>query len=170
MSEIVAVRIDSRLIHGQTANLWHGYWNCDRYIIIDDETATNPTLKGVMRIACPNGIKLSVLTEQQAVQYLTEPGHYGSERIVIIVKFLTGLVKLVQAGVKLDCGKIVVGTMVIGKDRTKVINKNIKVSDQDIQDFHTLADAGYQLVYQLVPTMAAEDFLPMLAGVEDQPA
>ena len=84
MSEIVAVRIDSRLIHGQTANLWHGHWNCDRYIIIDDQTATDPTLKSVMRIACPAGIKLSVLTEETAVEYLSDPGHYGNERIVII--------------------------------------------------------------------------------------
>ena len=161
MSEIVAVRIDSRLIHGQTANLWHG----DRYIIVDDETANDPTLKGVMRIACPSGIKLSVLTEEKAVEYLTDPGHYGNERIVVIVKFLTGLVKLAQAGVQLS-KKIVVGTMVIGADRKTVINKNVKVSDEDVRCFHELADLGYEFVHQVVPTMDAEEFMPMLAEVE----
>ena len=165
MSEIVAVRIDSRLIHGQTANLWHGYWNCDRYIIIEDETATDPTLKGVMRIACPSGIKLSVLTEEKAVEYLTDPGHYGNERIVVIVRFLTGLAKVVEAGVKLS-DKIVVGTMVIGEDPKKVSNKNIKISEEDIRCFHELSDKGYHFVYQMVPTMDAEEFMPMLATVE----
>lgn len=165
MSEIVAVRIDSRLIHGQTANLWHGYWNCDRYIIIDDETANDPTLKAVMRIACPTGIKLSVLTEEKAVTFLTDPGHYGNERIVVIVRFLTGLAKLVDAGVKLS-DKIVVGTMVIGEDRKKVINKNIKVSETDIKCFHHIDEKGYKFVYQMVPTMDQEDFMPMLARVE----
>ena len=165
MSKIVAVRIDSRLIHGQTANLWHGHWNCDRYIIVDDETANDPTLKSVMRIACPAGIKLSVLTEEKAVQFLTEPGHYGDEKIVVIVRFLTGLVKLVDAGVKLS-DTIVVGTMVIGEDRTRVINKNIKISDEDITCFHHLVDKGYHFVYQMVPTMPQEEFMPMLAAVE----
>ena len=165
MSKIVAVRIDSRLIHGQTANLWHGYWNCDRYIIIDDETANDPTLKAVMRIACPSGIKLSVLTEEKAVEFLTDPGHYGNERIVVIVKFLTGLVKLAEAGVQL-ADTIVVGTMIIGEDRKKVINKNIKVSPEDIECLHKLDDMGYKLVYQMVPTMDQEAFMPMLAAVE----
>ncbi len=165
MSKIVAVRIDSRLIHGQTANLWHGHWNCDRYIIIDDETANDPTLKSVMRIACPPGIKLSVLTEEKAVQFLTEPNHYGDEKIVIIVKFLTGLVKLAEAGVEIS-NTIVVGTMIIGKDRTKVINKNIKVSDEDIAQFHILSEKGYHFIHQVVPTMAQEEFMPMLAAVE----
>ena len=168
MSKIVAVRIDSRLIHGQTANLWHGYWNCDRYIIIDDETANDPTLKAVMRIACPQGIKLSVITEEKAVEYFCEEGHYGNEKIVIIVKFLSGLVKLLQAGVKFDCNRIVVGTMVIGEGRDKVINKNIRLSDEDIKHFHYIADQGIELVYQVVPTMDAEQFMPMMAAVENK--
>lgn len=168
MSEIVAIRIDSRLIHGQTANLWTGYWNCDRFIIIDDETANDPTLKAVMRIACPQGIKLSVLTEDKSLEYLLEENHYGNERIVIIVKFLSGLVKLVEAGVKLDCNKIVVGTMVIGPNRTKVINKNIKLSDDDIKHFHYLNDKGIDLVHQVVPTMDAEEFMSLMATVENK--
>lgn len=166
MSTIVAVRIDSRLIHGQTANLWTGYWNCDRYIIIDDETANDPTLKSVMRMACPPAIKLSVLTEEKALQFLMDPGHYGDERIVIIVKFLTGLTKLINAGFKFDCDKIIVGTMVIGSQRNKVINKNIKVSDEDITLLHEIDNAGYKIVYQLVPTVEAQDFMPMLKTVE----
>ena len=165
MSKIVAVRIDSRLIHGQTANLWNGHWNCDRYIIIDDETANDPTLKSVMRIACPTGIKLSVLTEEKALQFLTEPNHYGNEKIVLIVRFLTGLVKLADAGVEM-AKDIIVGTMVIGEDRTKVINKNIKVSEEDIQCFHKLEEKGYHFVHQVVPTMDREEFMPMLANVE----
>ncbi len=166
MSEIVAVRIDSRLIHGQTANLWTGYWSADRYIVIDDETANDPTLKAVMRVACPASVKLSVLTEKKAVDFLTEPNHYGNEKIVIIVKYLTSLTQLVDAGFKFDCGTIVVGTMVIGEGRDKVINKNVKVSDEDIQLFHKLDDAGYKLVHQVAPTMAAEDFMQLLATVE----
>ncbi len=168
MSEIVAVRIDSRLIHGQTANLWTGHWNCDRYIVIDDETANDPTLKAVMRIACPANVKLSVLTEDKAVAYLSEKDHYGSEKIVIIVKFLTGLTKLIEAGVKFDCGKIIVGTMVIGQDRKYVINKNIKVSDEDIKLFHQIDEAGYDIEFQLVPSVKAESFMPMLATVENK--
>ena len=165
MSKIVAVRIDSRLIHGQTSNLWHGYWNCDRYIIIDDETANDQTLKSVMRIACPPGIKLSVLTEEKALEYLTDPNHYGSEKIVIIVRFLTGLVKLAEAGVQLS-GTIVAGTMVIGENRKKVINGNLKVSDEDIACAHKLTDMGYHIVHQVVPTLAQEDFMAMLKAVE----
>lgn len=168
MSKIVAVRIDSRLIHGQTANLWTGHWNCDRYIVIDDETANDPTLKAVMRIACPANVKLSVLTEEKAVQYLSDKGHYGDEKIVIIVKFLTALTKLIDAGVKFDCGKINVGTMVIGADRKYVINKNIKVSDEDIQLFHQIEKAGYAIEYQLVPAVDAVDFMPLLATVENK--
>ena len=56
--------------------------------------------------------------------------------------------------------------MVIGSQRNKVINKNIKVSDEDIKLLHEIDNAGYKIVYQLVPTVEAQDFMPMLKTVE----
>ena len=58
--------------------------------------------------------------------------------------------------------------MVIGSDRTKVVNKNIKLSDEDIKHFHYLNDKGIELIYQVVPTMEAEDFMLLMATVENK--
>ena len=82
---VCAIRIDERLIHGQVATLWQGSWNCNRIMVIDAKSANDPILKSVLKIACPTGVKLSVLEAEKAAANLLS-GKYGRERITIVTK------------------------------------------------------------------------------------
>ena len=80
---VCAIRIDERLIHGQVATLWQGSWNCNRIMVIDTKSANDPMLKSVLKIACPTGVRLSVLEPDTAAANL-QSGKYGKERITIV--------------------------------------------------------------------------------------
>ena len=47
MEGIIHIRIDDRLIHGQVATQWTNDLGATRIMAINDEVATNPTLKTV---------------------------------------------------------------------------------------------------------------------------
>lgn len=160
---VVAIRIDERLIHGQVATLWQGTWRCNRIMVIDEKSANDPMLKSVLKIACPTGVKLSVLEAKTAAANILS-GKYGAERITIVTKVPGNIVTLVEQGYKLET-EVTVGNMSNGANKKRV-TKNICVTEQDIADFHKLADAGYSLVTQLVPSEAACAFMPQLAAAE----
>ena len=92
---VCAIRIDERLIHGQVATLWQGSWNCNRIMVIDTKSANDPMLKSVLKIACPTGVRLSVLEPDTAAANL-QSGKYGKERITIVTKTPGNLLRLID--------------------------------------------------------------------------
>ena len=78
---IIATRIDGRLIHGQVANLWTGKLNITRIMVIDDEVAQNDIEKQGLKLACPPGVKLSILPVQKAAENILA-GKYDSQRLL----------------------------------------------------------------------------------------
>lgn len=85
MQKIVNVRIDERLIHGQVATLWKGTLNATRIMVIDNEAVKNDLQKKLLKMACPTGTKLSILSTEKASENLSAE-KYGDDRIFIIVK------------------------------------------------------------------------------------
>ncbi len=158
MQTIVAVRIDERLIHGQVATMWAGAWRCTRIIVIDDKSASDDVLKAVLKISCPNGIRLSVLTVDKAATNLKK-NKYDTDRITIVCKNPRVLWELHEKG--FDVENITVGNMSKASDKIAIC-KSVAVLPEDAEAFHKLDELGVKLEYQLVPSEAATDFMPML--------
>ncbi len=65
---ILNCRVDDRLVHGCVATMWVPKLKVERVICIDDESANNQMLKNALRLATPNGVFLSVLTHEKAIE------------------------------------------------------------------------------------------------------
>lgn len=156
---VCAIRIDERLIHGQVATLWQGAWNCHRIMVIDAKSANDPVLKSVLKIACPTGVKLSVLEAEKAAANL-QSGRYGKERITIVTKTPQCLLDLIDNGYQLECD-ITVGNMSNGAGKKRV-SRNICVTEEDVTNFRRLNDLGYKMYAQMVPSETPSPFMPML--------
>ena len=156
---VCAIRIDERLIHGQVATLWQGAWGCNRIMVIDSKSANDPILKSVLKIACPTGVRLSVLEAEKAAANLLS-GKYGKERITIVTKTPQCLCDLIDNGYGLECD-VTVGNMSNGAGKKRV-SKNICVTETDVKNFNRLQELGYQLYSQMVPSEAPSPFMPML--------
>lgn len=156
---VCAIRIDERLIHGQVATLWLGSWNCSRIMVIDEASATDPLLKSVLKISCPPGVKLSVLSPQRAAENLVK-NKYVHERVVIVTKKPQDLLEIMNLGYKIEV-PITVGNMSHGQGKTR-ITRSVSVNQDDVDTFNKLRDHKIELVSQMVPSEAPSDFMKFI--------
>lgn len=155
---ILNVRIDARLIHGQVANLWTSYLNITRIMVVDEVAANNDIDKAGLRLACPAGVNLSVLTVEKAATNINE-GRYDSQRVLLVVRNPQTVLQLVEAGVHLP--EINAGNM-SKTDSTRPIRKTVHVTEDDVEAFKKLSAKGISLTAQLVPNEEKVDLMTLL--------
>lgn len=78
----VYVRVDDRLIHGQTIVAWSPTLGIQEIIAIDDASASNPMLKSIMTMGVPKNYKTGIVTADEA-NALLKAGS-DSKRLVIV--------------------------------------------------------------------------------------
>ena len=146
MQEIVNVRIDDRLIHGQVAAVWSLVTKASRIMVVDDLVVKDPVNKEALKMACPQQCKLSILTVAKAAANLCA-GKYEGERVFIVAKSPTTIRGLYDGGFHM-------------------LKKAVSVSEKDIDDFLYLADHGVKVTAQMVPTEEAVDFTELIKNAK----
>jgi PTS system mannose-specific IIB component len=161
MQDIVRIRIDERLIHGQVATMWQSALSYTRIIIIDDAIAADDKQKTLVRLSCPFGVSLSIIPVEKAAENL-KGNKYDGQRIMIIAKGPRPLLALYKAGFKFE--SITVGNMSGGENK-KRLNKSISVTPDDVVIFKELDNLGVKLIVQMVPAEKPSPFMPLLTQV-----
>lgn len=156
--EIANIRIDERLIHGQVAAVWSKALNVNRIMVVDEDAVKSPTQKSVLKMACPAGCKLSILSVASAANNL-RIRKYEGDRIFMIVRSPATLRALYDAGYPFEA--VNVGNMAKKAD-SKQISPSVSVTPKDIEDFRYLADKGVQLGIQRVPAEASASLMELL--------
>lgn len=157
--EIVNIRIDDRLIHGQVAAVWSLVTRATRIMVVDDEVVHDVVNKSALKMACPTRCKLSILTAQRAAENILAGKYEEDEKIFIVVKNPKTLCDMYDNGFRFtSCN---VGNMG-GKQDTVMLKKAVSVSKRDIESFQYLADKGIHISAQMVPNDPAEDFIELI--------
>ncbi|TKK94064.1 PTS mannose/fructose/sorbose transporter subunit IIAB [Enterococcus faecium] len=155
---IVNVRMDERLIHGQVAGIWAPSLHTQRIIVINDEAAADTLQKSSLRMAAPTSMRLSVLPVESAAKNIRS-GKYGKQRLFLVFKNPTDVLRYLKAGGKLT--HVNVGNMSY-KQGSKDITKSIKVLDEEIDVFESIAAMDINVTAQLVPNDPVIDFMDKL--------
>lgn len=155
---IVNVRMDERLIHGQVAGIWAPSLHTQRIIVINDEAAADTLQKSSLRMAAPTSMRLSVLPVESAAKNIRS-GKYGKQRLFLVFKNPTDVLRYLKAGGKLT--HVNVGNMSY-KEESKDITKSIKVLDEEIDVFESIAAMDINVTAQLVPNDPVIDFMDKL--------
>ena len=79
------VRVDDRLIHGQTIVAWVPTLKIEEIIAVDDVSASNPMLKSIMTMGVPKQYKTHIVTTAEADALLREGADVNR---LLIVKVL----------------------------------------------------------------------------------
>lgn len=155
---IVNVRIDERLIHGQVAGIWAPSLHTQRIIVINDEAAADSLQKSSLRMAAPTSMRLSVLPVESAAKNIRS-GKYGKQCLFLVFKNPTDVLRYLKAGGKLT--HVNVGNMSY-KEGSKDITKSIKVLEEEIDVFESIAAMDINVTAQLVPNDPVVDFMDKL--------
>ena len=156
--KIVNVRMDERLIHGQVAGIWAPSLHTQRIIVINDEAAADTLQKSSLKMAAPTSMRLSVLPVESAAKNIRS-GKYGKQRLFLVFKNPTDVLRYLKAGGKLT--HVNVGNMSY-KEGSKDITKSIKVLDEEIDVFESIAAMDINVTAQLVPNDPVIDFMDKL--------
>jgi len=148
MRELVLVRIDDRLIHGQIATQWLSATHGNRILIIDDPLVQNAMMMRMLKAVAPPGIAVDVKTTAEAVEELKKDTE-NKENLVILVKVPEVLEALIDNGIKIP--KIILGGMGLTPQR-KRFNKNVSASPDEAECIKRIIKKGVPMYYQLVPS------------------
>jgi PTS system mannose-specific IIB component/fructoselysine and glucoselysine-specific PTS system IIB component len=83
LSMIQRIRIDDRLLHGQVAFSWKSKLDFNAIVIASDAAANDPMRKQIMKMCCPEGVKLAVRTVEDAAELLKNP-RLESMRVFVV--------------------------------------------------------------------------------------
>ncbi len=168
MSTILQVRIDTHLVRGDSVRYWNGVWTKDRFIVVDDKSAADEVLRQSWRIVTPIDTKLSVLSLEKAKEYLSDPKHYGNERMVVFSADINNIARLVEAGVQFSCPINVVSPQPNGEKKIKAGRASLSL--KDAEDLHMLHEKGYKLIRHDLPEPieSEEDFYQKLLQAENK--
>lgn len=146
------IRIDDRLIHGQTIVAWCPTLHIKEIVAVDDVSAKNPMLKTIMTMGVPSTYKTHIVTTEEAKAILGAPGK-GNR--LMIVKQPEGLEAL-----KEEIGNakaIMLGNLAKkGDSRHKLDGATgiFYLSDRDVEILDGFARKGIEVFFHQLPTSA----------------
>lgn len=94
---IVLVRIDSRLIHGQVVQGWLPSLSVQEVIVVSATACESKLMGNMMRMSLPQEYSLKILSPEQAAHYLKTE---GDKKVFVIAEDLDSLFTLLQSGIK----------------------------------------------------------------------
>lgn len=163
MANIVNVRIDERLIHGQVAAFWTNDLNVTRLMVIDDSASKDEIQKMALKMACPSTVKLSILSVDRAVERLNDPTAYEGERLFIVIRNTSSLKEAIDKGAPLKT--ITVGNM-SNKVGSQRVYHSVCVTADDVAIFNDLNSKGISFVAQMVPSDTPQDFVELVSKLK----
>lgn len=147
------VRIDDRMIHGQTVTRWALERPCDGIIAVNDAAATNPVLKAAYKGAAPDK-KIFVWTMDHFKESM-EKVLSSKTRYFLITKNPLDMKKiLVDLGFKpSDVKTVIVGPCNDRPGAVKLGN-NQSITAEEAQAFEDMTKAGYDVQFSLLPDVS----------------
>ena len=144
----IVIRVDDRLIHGQTIVAWCPTLAIQEIIAIDDESAKNPMLKSIMTMSVPPLYKTHIVTTEEARSLLSEQS--AANRLVIVrPKQLADLEETV-----LSAEFVMLGNIAKRPDSVHKVSGATGIfylSQQDVEVIDALSAKGADVCFQQLP-------------------
>ncbi len=143
------IRVDDRLIHGQTIVAWCPTLSINEIIGVDDFTANNPMLKNIVTMSVPKSYGIDVVTIEKAKQLV---GQESDNNRLLIVKFPNQVYQLKEY--LKECEMIILGNMAKREDTIHQLTDATGIfylSNQDVEELSELANEGFNVIFQQLP-------------------
>lgn len=149
IDEIVHIRIDDRMIHGQVAAFWSNVLQVSRIIVANDDVAADDMRKTVLRMAAPAGVKTSLIGVDRAAKQIGEH-RYAGQRVLLICTDPHDVLRMLDAGLPIK--KVNVGNMAPRDKSAEHVKQSISLTEAQVADFREMLDRGVEVTSQMVPS------------------
>ena len=148
MAEIVLVRVDSRMIHGQVCTHWLGATRTTRILLIDDAIYKDKILSQVLGFAAPQNTEFKIISTEEAVEQYNK-NKFGDGRVMILFQNVKNAREAYFKGFKYD--ELQIGGVEGGKQGKKVVHENISLDEEEAKLLKEIADDGCHIFFQMMP-------------------
>ena len=143
------VRVDDRLIHGQTIVAWCPTLKIEEIIAVDDASAQNPMLKSILTMGVPKNYVTNIVTTEEANALLKEKSDKNRLVIVKVPEKLGELGENIQG-----CQQLVLGNMAKRPDTIHKVSGATGIfylSESDVKLLDSLSEKGVDIVFHQLP-------------------
>lgn len=145
---ISLIRVDDRIIHGQTTTRWSKLRPVQSIMAIGDDVAKDELRKRVLKAAAGN-LKVGIYSVDQAIDKV-QRAIDSDKDFFIISNSPQYLARLVEKGVNLGKKEINIGPM-NSRPGAKVLGRTVAIDEKDYKAFEYLESKGYVIQFQLLP-------------------
>lgn len=147
MPNILLLRIDNRLIHGQVGVTWTTSLGVNLIVVADDLSAKDTLQQQLMAITAESsGAGVRFFTIEKTINIIHKAA--PSQKIFIVCRTPKEARELVEGGVPIK--DVNVGNMHFNKGK-KQISKKVYVDDKDLEDLMFIKSKGINVFIQDVP-------------------
>ena len=146
MSLVKYCRCDDRLIHGQVIYKWVKYLDVKKIVVVDDETTNDVIAKGLIKMAAPKNIDLSILTVSEARRYFYN--NPADDNVFVLIKNLDTANRMREEGI--DIKKLIIGRILTGIGKKK-ISKNVYINKKEFLLIDEFIKKNINVSIQMVP-------------------
>ncbi len=145
--DIVLVRVDDRLIHGQILESWIPFIKAQCVVVANDALAGDQFQRAILSMAIPDRIKVRIVPVEETRGLASDPELAGLSTLVIVSSLLDAY-RLREADV--EFGRLNIGNMK-GSETSRQISYSVWISDEDERMIRAMLDQGLAINLQSVP-------------------
>lgn len=144
---IVLVRVDDRLIHGQILESWIPFIKAQCVVVANDALAGDQFQRAILCMAIPDRIKIRIVSVEETRGLAGDPELTGLSTLVIVSSLLDAY-RLWEADV--EYGRLNIGNMK-GLETSRQISYSVWLSDEDERMIKEMIGQGLAINLQSVP-------------------
>lgn len=157
MANILASRIDNRLIHGQVGMTWVNSLNANLILVANDDVANDTVQQSLMKMVVPEGVSTRFFSVQKTIDIIGKAA--DRQKILLVVRTPQDALRLVKGGV--ETPNWIIGNMHFAEGK-KQITATVSVDDDDVNTFKELDKLGVKLNIQGVPSDTPKNIMNLL--------
>ncbi len=142
--KIVLVRVDGRLIHGQVTTGFARRTGANLILVANDEVAQDKGQQSIMKLAAPSGVKIEILSLQEALQGLAQR-RWPNAKILMLLRSPVDLLRLVEMGLTVQ--KVNVGGVNNAGATIKITNE-VYATPEELEAWKKLDEMGVDMSVQ----------------------
>ncbi len=154
---ILATRIDNRLVHGQVGVTWTNTLGANLVVVANDEVSTDTVQQSLMEMVLPDTVQARFFTIEKTIKIIGKAAPH--QKILIVIKTPQDALKLVKGGVPIK--EINVGNMHFAEGK-KQLSATVSVDQDDIDTFKELDKLGIKLDVRGIPSERGRDMMDLL--------
>lgn len=147
---IVGVRIDERLVHGQ-GQQWIRALGVNTVIVANDEAAADPIAQTLMKTVVPKAVRMRFFTLEKVIDIIHKAS--PKQTIFLVVKDTSDLLELVKGGVPIT--HVNIGN-IHNAEGKEMVTRSIFFGDQERSDIKVMIEE-YGIEFDTKTTPRGDD-------------